>query len=106
VTISGVRRDLVEAALTLGAGDRHPQPRADPPRPDIAECLRLVLGLGVDCVIVAERRVLLGISHMIIDSQALPPTRSSSGSSSSASSGSFSSSSVTQQAALFPWSLA
>src|SRR4029077_16017775 len=46
VTVSGVRRDLIEAALTLGARGRGILVRVLVPAsaPDIAEILRLVLG--------------------------------------------------------------
>jgi NitT/TauT family transport system permease protein len=77
VTVSGVRRDLVEAALTLGARDRGILSRVLIPAsaPDIAECLRLVLGWAWTYVIVAELiGSSSGIGHMIIDSQALLAT--------------------------------
>jgi NitT/TauT family transport system permease protein len=77
VTVSGVRRDLVEAALTLGARDAGILGRVLIPAaaPDIAECLRLVLGWAWTYVIVAELiGSSSGIGHMIIDSQALLAT--------------------------------
>jgi NitT/TauT family transport system permease protein len=77
VTVSGVRRDLVEAALTLGARDTGILTRVLIPAaaPDIAECLRLVLGWAWTYVIVAELiGSSSGIGHMIIDSQALLAT--------------------------------
>jgi NitT/TauT family transport system permease protein len=77
VTVSGVRRDLVEAALTLGARDAGILGRVLIPSaaPDIAECLRLVLGWAWTYVIVAELiGSSSGIGHMIIDSQALLAT--------------------------------
>jgi NitT/TauT family transport system permease protein len=88
VSVGNTRRDLVEAAYTLGAGDRrHRHARADARRaPEIAETLRMVLGWAWTYVIVAELiGASSGIGHMITDSQACwPPTRSSSASSSSA----------------------
>ena len=77
VTVSSVRRDLVEAALTLGARDRGIlAPRSHPgAAPAIAEILRLVLGWAWTYVIVAELiGSSSGIGHMIIDSQALLAT--------------------------------
>ena len=78
VSVGNTRRDLVEAAYTLGARDwRHRRPRADPRRsaPEIAEILRLVLGWAWTYVIVAELiGSSSGIGHMIIDSQALLAT--------------------------------
>jgi NitT/TauT family transport system permease protein len=77
VTVSSVRRDLVEAALTLGARDRGILGRVLIPAaaPDIAEILRLVLGWAWTYVIVAELiGSSSGIGHMIIDSQALLAT--------------------------------
>src|SRR2546422_1314699 len=77
VTVAGVRRDLVEAALTLGARDRGILTRVLIPAsaPDIAEILRLVLGWAWTYVIVAELiGSSSGIGHMIIDSQALLAT--------------------------------
>jgi NitT/TauT family transport system permease protein len=77
VTVAGVRRDLIEAALTLGARDTGILTRVLVPAsaPDIAECLRLVLGWAWTYVIVAELiGSSSGIGHMIIDSQALLAT--------------------------------
>jgi NitT/TauT family transport system permease protein len=77
MTVSSVRRDLVEAALTLGARDRGILGRVLIPAsaPDIAEILRLVLGWAWTYVIVAELiGSSSGIGHMIIDSQALLAT--------------------------------
>jgi NitT/TauT family transport system permease protein len=77
VTVSSVRRDLVEAALTLGARDAGILARVLIPAsaPDIAESLRLVLGWAWTYVIVAELiGSSSGIGHMIIDSQALLAT--------------------------------
>ena len=77
VTVGQTRRDLVEAAYTLGARDRGIVQRVLLPMsaPSIAEILRLVLGWAWTYVIVAE---LIGsshgIGHMIIDSQALMAT--------------------------------
>jgi len=77
VAVASVRRDLVEAALTLGARDRGILARVLIPAsaPDIAEILRLVLGWAWTYVIVAELiGSSSGIGHMIIDSQALLAT--------------------------------
>ena len=77
VALAGVRRDLVEAAMTLGARDRGIVARVLIPAsaPDIAEILRLVLGWAWTYVIVAELiGSSSGIGHMIIDSQALLAT--------------------------------
>jgi NitT/TauT family transport system permease protein len=77
VAVAGVRRDLVEAAMTLGARDRGVIARVLIPAsaPDIAEILRLVLGWAWTYVIVAELiGSSSGIGHMIIDSQALLAT--------------------------------
>jgi NitT/TauT family transport system permease protein len=77
VTVGQTRRDLVEAAYTLGSGDGGVVRRVLIPMnaPEIAEILRLVLGWAWTYVIVAE---LIGsshgIGHMIIDSQALMAT--------------------------------
>jgi NitT/TauT family transport system permease protein len=63
VTVGNTRRDLVEAAYTLGAA------------PEIAETLRMVLGWAWTYVIVAELiGASSGIGHMITDSQALLAT--------------------------------
>ena len=77
VTVSTVRRDLVEAAMTLGARDQGILGRVLIPAsaPDIAEILRLVLGWAWTYVIVAELiGASNGIGHMITDSQALLAT--------------------------------
>ena len=74
VTVSGTRRDLVEAAYTLGADARGVVRRVLLPSaaPAIAETLRLVLGWAWTYVIVAELiGASSGIGHMITDSQAL-----------------------------------
>ena len=74
VTVGGIRRDLVEAAYTLGASDRGIVRRVLLPgsAPDIAETLRLVLGWAWTYVIVAELiGSSSGVGHMITDSQAL-----------------------------------
>jgi len=74
VAVGNVRRDLVEAAYTLGATDRDIVLRVLLPAsaPDIAEILRLVLGWAWTYVIVAELiGASSGIGHMIMDSQAL-----------------------------------
>ncbi len=77
VIVSGTRRDLVEAAYTLGAKDRGVIRRVLVPSsaPDIAETLRLVLGWAWTYVIVAELiGASSGIGYMIINSQALMAT--------------------------------
>lgn len=77
IIVAGIRRDLVEAALTLGARDRGILARVLIPAsaPAIAETLRLVLGWAWTYVIVAELiGSSSGIGHMIIDSQALLAT--------------------------------
>jgi NitT/TauT family transport system permease protein len=77
MTVAGTRRDLIEAALTLGARDRGILLRVLIPAaaPSIAESLRLVLGWAWTYVIVAELiGSSSGIGHMIIDSQALLAT--------------------------------
>ena len=74
VTVGNTRRDLVEAAYTLGAGDGGIIRRVLLPSsaPEIAEILRLVLGWAWTYVIVAELiGSSSGIGHMITDSQAL-----------------------------------
>src|SRR5437667_5791232 len=74
VTVGGTRRDLVEAAYTLGADARGIVRRVLLPNsaPAIAETLRLVLGWAWTYVIVAELiGASSGIGHMITDSQAL-----------------------------------
>ncbi|QWK77082.1 ABC transporter permease [Ochrobactrum sp. BTU1] len=77
VIVSNTRRDLVEAAYTLGAKDRGVIRRVLMPSsaPDIAETLRLVLGWAWTYVIVAELiGASSGIGYMIINSQALMAT--------------------------------
>ena len=77
VTVGGARRDLVEAAYTLGADGRGIVRRVLIPgaAPGIAETLRLVLGWAWTYVIVAELiGASQGIGHMITDSQALLAT--------------------------------
>ena len=74
VTVGATRRDLVEAAYTLGASARGVVRRVLLPSaaPAIAESLRLVLGWAWTYVIVAELiGASSGIGHMITDSQAL-----------------------------------
>jgi NitT/TauT family transport system permease protein len=74
VAVGNVRRDLVEAAYTLGASDRGIVTRVLFPAaaPEIAEIMRLVLGWAWTYVIVAELiGASSGIGHMIMDSQAL-----------------------------------
>jgi NitT/TauT family transport system permease protein len=74
VAVGGIRRDLVEAAYTLGATDTSIVRRVLIPAsgPAIAEILRLVLGWAWTYVIVAELiGSASGIGHMITDSQAL-----------------------------------
>ncbi|MFO1217362.1 MAG: ABC transporter permease [Burkholderiaceae bacterium] len=77
VTVGNTRRDLVEAAYTLGVGDRSLIRRVLVPgaAPEIAETLRMVLGWAWTYVIVAELiGASSGIGHMITDSQALLAT--------------------------------
>ncbi len=77
VIVGNTRRDLVEAAYTLGVGDRGLIRRVLLPgaAPEIAEILRLVLGWAWTYVIVAELiGASAGIGHMITDSQALLAT--------------------------------
>ena len=74
VAVGSVRRDLVEAAYTLGARPSGIVSRVLLPAsaPGIAEILRLVLGWAWTYVIVAELiGSSSGIGHMIVDSQAL-----------------------------------
>lgn len=74
VIIGGARRDLVEAAYTLGARKHGIVRRVLIPgaAPEIAEALRLVLGWAWTYVIVAELiGASSGIGHMIIESQTL-----------------------------------
>ncbi|MBU3710879.1 MAG: ABC transporter permease [Limnohabitans sp.] len=77
VSVGNTRRDLVEAAYTLGSQDRGVVTRVLLPSaaPDIAETLRMVLGWAWTYVIVAELiGASSGIGHMITDSQALMAT--------------------------------
>ena len=77
VAVGNTRRDLVEAAYTLGASDRGIVTRVLLPSasPEIAETLRMVLGWAWTYVIVAELiGASSGIGHMITDSQALLAT--------------------------------
>ncbi|HTY78138.1 MAG TPA: ABC transporter permease [Candidatus Bathyarchaeia archaeon] len=77
VSVGSTRRDLVEAAYTLGARSGGIVRRVLLPSsaPDIAESLRLVLGWAWTYVIVAELiGASSGIGHMITDSQALLDT--------------------------------
>jgi NitT/TauT family transport system permease protein len=77
VAVGNTRRDLVEAAYTLGSSDVGIVRRVLIPStaPEIAEILRLVLGWAWTYVIVAELiGSSSGIGHMIIDSQALLAT--------------------------------
>ena len=77
VAVGQTRRDLVDAAYTLGSTDRGVVRRVLIPAnaPEIAEILRLVLGWAWTYVIVAELiGSSSGIGHMIIDSQALLAT--------------------------------
>jgi NitT/TauT family transport system permease protein len=74
VTVGATRRDLVEAAYTLGADSTGVVRRVLLPSsaPAIAETLRLVLGWAWTYVIVAELiGASSGIGHMITDSQAM-----------------------------------
>lgn len=74
VCVGAARRDLVEAAYTLGATPSGIVKRVLIPgaAPEIAEILRLVLGWAWTYVIVAELiGSSSGIGHMITDSQAL-----------------------------------
>ena len=77
ISVGNTRRDLVEAAYTLGARDWGIIRRVLIPSsaPEIAEILRLVLGWAWTYVIVAELiGSSSGIGHMIVDSQALLAT--------------------------------
>jgi NitT/TauT family transport system permease protein len=77
VTVGSTRRDLVEAAYTLGARPSRIVSRVMVPAnaPEIAETLRLVLGWAWTYVIVAELiGSSSGIGHMIVDSQSLLAT--------------------------------
>ena len=74
VIVGSARKDLVEAAYTLGANGQGIVRRVLIPgaAPNIAETLRLVLGWAWTYVIVAELiGSSSGIGHMITDSQAL-----------------------------------
>ncbi len=77
VTIGNTRRDLVEAAYTLGTSSGGLVRRVLLPgaAPEIAEHLRMVLGWAWTYVIVAELiGASSGIGHMITDSQSLLAT--------------------------------
>ena len=77
VIVGSTRRDLIEAAYTLGADSAGIVRRVMLPgaAPQIAECLRLVLGWAWTYVIVAELvGSSSGIGHMIMDSQRLLDT--------------------------------
>jgi len=77
VVVGNTRRDLVEAAYTLGSSDANLVRRVLIPgaAPEIAEILRMVLGWAWTYVIVAELiGASSGIGHMITDSQALLAT--------------------------------
>jgi NitT/TauT family transport system permease protein len=77
VIVGSTRRDLVEAAYTLGADSTGIVRRVMLPgaAPQIAETLRLVLGWAWTYVIVAELvGAESGIGHMIMDSQRLLDT--------------------------------
>jgi NitT/TauT family transport system permease protein len=77
VTVAATRRDLVEAAVTLGARPSGVVRRVLIPAaaPGIAEILRLVLGWAWTYVIVAELiGSSSGIGHMIIEAQTLMAT--------------------------------
>ncbi len=77
VVVGNTRRDLVEAAYTLGSSDASLVKRVLIPgaAPEIAEILRTVLGWAWTYVIVAELiGASSGIGHMITDSQALLAT--------------------------------
>ena len=77
VVVGNTRRDLVEAAYTLGSSDGSLVRRVLIPgaAPEIAEILRMVLGWAWTYVIVAELiGASSGIGHMITDSQALLAT--------------------------------
>jgi NitT/TauT family transport system permease protein len=77
VIVGATRRDLIEAAYTLGADAGAIVRRVMLPgaSPQIAEALRLVLGWAWTYVIVAELvGAESGIGHMIMDSQRLLDT--------------------------------
>ena len=74
VAVGNTRRDLVEAAYTLGCSDSGIVKRVliRSAAPEICEILRMVLGWAWTYVIVAELiGASSGIGHMITDSQAL-----------------------------------
>ena len=77
VIVAGTRKDLVEAAYTLGARQNGILRRVILPAaaPEIAETLRLVLGWAWTYVIVAELiGASSGIGYMIINAQSLMAT--------------------------------
>ena len=77
VAVGNTRRDLVEAAYTLGCSDASIVKRVliRGAAPEICEILRMVLGWAWTYVIVAELiGASSGIGHMITDSQALLAT--------------------------------
>ena len=77
VTVGNTRRDLVEAAYTLGCSDAGIVKRVliRSAAPEICEIQRMVLGWAWTYVIVAELiGASSGIGHMITDSQALMAT--------------------------------
>jgi NitT/TauT family transport system permease protein len=77
VTVGNTRRDLVEAAYTLGCTDGGIVKRVliRGAAPEIFEILRMVLGWAWTYVIVAELiGASSGIGHMITDSQSLMAT--------------------------------
>ena len=77
VTVGNTRRDLVEAAYTLGCSNAGIVKRVliRGAAPEIFEILRMVLGWAWTYVIVAELiGASSGIGHMITDSQALLAT--------------------------------
>ncbi len=77
LAVGQIRRDLVEAAYTLGTTDTRLIRRVLLPAaaPEIAEILRMVLGWAWTYVIVAELiGASSGIGHMITDSQSLLAT--------------------------------
>ena len=77
VTVGNTRRDLVEAAYTLGCTDSGIVKRVliRGAAPEIFEILRMVLGWAWTYVIVAELiGASSGIGHMITDSQSLMAT--------------------------------
>ncbi|MES3000312.1 MAG: ABC transporter permease [Pseudomonadota bacterium] len=67
VSVGNTRRDLVEAAYTLGAADKGIVTRVLMPSsaPEIAETLRMVLGWAWTYVIVAESQALLATDQII-----------------------------------------